>query len=348
MKNNVYVNNKVNTINNNVNSNEELQNETPSASNLLMISNSKTEMSDSTSNCAAETTNNETCYENSLTVTNNTNSKHRVRNESIKNFTQRFRSFSIDLMRSIELAHDMVDLRNSNFATATQSVAAQQYNCNEHSYDPEYGANDESHLNVSAFHHRSRKDNRQITEGLDELNIDKLASQPLSNEKQMVIPVLHVENESIKNVDGSNEAISHTPSVKSLIVKSILNLSNIKQDERKTQINAKNVSKLKNADQVDMTVKKSGSKLIPDDIHISILEVFIYLWGVITFFADFITDIILSIEYFNSSKVWLGFMTLLLVIVPNVTLSLFSLSWYIDKYKSSKTSKIFRKFNKMK
>lgn len=67
----------------------------------------------------------------------------RSRNESIKEFTKRFRSFSIDLMRSIEQAHDMVDLKNSKFANATQSVATQQYNayktdCGE--YDPEYGA----------------------------------------------------------------------------------------------------------------------------------------------------------------------------------------------------------------
>ena len=69
---------------------------------------------------------------------------------------------------------------------------------------------------------------------------------------------------------------------------------------------------------------------------IAILEVFIYLWGVITFFADLISDIILSIEYFDNKRSWLGFMTLIFTIVPNVTLSLFSLSWYIDKYYQEK------------
>lgn len=88
-------------------------------------------------------------------------------------------------------------------------------------------------------------------------------------------------------------------------------------------------------DEVDYRIKK-GKRGIPDDIHISILEVFIYMWGVITFFADFITDIILAIEYYKSQKAWLGSMTLIFVIVPNVTLSLFSLSWYIDKYYSTK------------
>lgn len=98
-------------------------------------------------------------------------------------------------------------------------------------------------------------------------------------------------------------------------------------------------------DQVDFRIKKrhilkNGIKIaIPDDIRISILEVFIYLWGVITFFADLISDIILSIEYYKSSRTWLGSLTLTFVIVPNVTLSLFSLSWYIDKYYSEKKIK---------
>lgn len=46
---------------------------------------------------------------------------------SLKQFTQRFRSFSNDLLRSIESAHDMVDLSNSNFATATHLAAAQHF-----------------------------------------------------------------------------------------------------------------------------------------------------------------------------------------------------------------------------
>ena len=90
-------------------------------------------------------------------------------------------------------------------------------------------------------------------------------------------------------------------------------------------------------DEPDFQVhKRPSKKIIPDDIHISILEVFIYLWGVITFFADLISDIILSIEYFDNKRSWLGFMTLMFTIVPNVTLSLFSLSWYIDKYYTEK------------
>lgn len=104
-------------------------------------------------------------------------------------------------------------------------------------------------------------------------------------------------------------------------------------------------------DQIDFRIKKKHiikngiKKAIPDDITISILEVFIYLWGVITFFADLISDIILSIEYYKSSRTWLGSMTLTFVIVPNVTLSLFSLSWYIDKYYAEKQLKQIQQRN---
>ncbi len=114
--------------------------------------------------------------------------------------------------------------------------------------------------------------------------------------------------------------------------------------------NSNNVSKVQQiaggVDQVDFKVKKrhvflrNGLKIaIPDEIHISIFEVFIYLWGVCTFFADLISDIILSLEYFRSSRNWLGSMTMAFVIVPNVTLSLFSLSWYIDKYYAAEQEK---------
>ena len=114
---------------------------------------------------------------------------------------------------------------------------------------------------------------------------------------------------------------------------------NVNDDLINSKFNDDDKTNHENLDDVDYCVKQSGRKKpIPDDIHISILEVFIYLWGVITFFADFITDIILSIEYYNNHKAWLGSMTLIFVIVPNVTLSLFSLSWYIDKYYSTKTA----------
>ena len=108
--------------------------------------------------------------------------------------------------------------------------------------------------------------------------------------------------------------------------------------ENKDEPNERN-SYSEGSEHVDFEVKESKRKVIPDDMHISILEVFIYLWGMTALFTDFITDIILSIEYYKNQKPWLGSMTLIFVILPNVSLSLFSLSWYMDKYRSSKNGK---------
>ena len=82
--------------------------------------------------------------------------------------------------------------------------------------------------------------------------------------------------------------------------------------------------------------RTDSSTNIPDGIYISIWEVFIYLWGCIAFFIDIISDIILSVGYYSNNKKWFCALTLLFVIIPNLTLSLFSLSWYIDNYYSFK------------
>ena len=84
--------------------------------------------------------------EETQTATNNSadtilsnNDKHvpklRTRtSSSIKQFTEKalhgVQRFSNDMLRSIENAHEMVDLKNSNFSSATQSVAAQFYTAN--------------------------------------------------------------------------------------------------------------------------------------------------------------------------------------------------------------------------
>ena len=81
-----------------------------------------------------------------------------------------------------------------------------------------------------------------------------------------------------------------------------------------------------------------SKKSIPDEIHISIFEIFIYIWGIITFFGDLISDVILSIEYFNNSETWLAFLTLIFVILPNASLSIYDFSWSIDKYYREKNS----------
>lgn len=69
---------------------------------------------------------------------------------------------------------------------------------------------------------------------------------------------------------------------------------------------------------------------IPDTMTINVFEVFIYAWGVIAFFLDMVTDLVLAHAYYSEGAYWLFILTLMCVIVPNLTLSIFSLVWYID------------------
>lgn len=69
---------------------------------------------------------------------------------------------------------------------------------------------------------------------------------------------------------------------------------------------------------------------IPDTMTINVFEVFIYAWGVFAFFFDMVTDLVLAQAYYSEGAYWLFILTLMCVIVPNLTLSVFSLVWYID------------------
>ncbi|UJR26365.1 hypothetical protein I4U23_007698 [Adineta vaga] len=69
---------------------------------------------------------------------------------------------------------------------------------------------------------------------------------------------------------------------------------------------------------------------IPDKMTINVFEVFIYAWGVFAFFFDMVTDLVLAQAYYTEGAYWLFILTLMCVIVPNLTLSVFSLVWYID------------------
>lgn len=60
-----------------------------------------------------------------------TTHRQRNRTDSLRVFTDKFRSISNDLLRSIESAHEMIDLNRSHFSAATQSAAAQQYQSSE-------------------------------------------------------------------------------------------------------------------------------------------------------------------------------------------------------------------------
>ncbi|CAF1093966.1 unnamed protein product [Adineta steineri] len=69
---------------------------------------------------------------------------------------------------------------------------------------------------------------------------------------------------------------------------------------------------------------------IPDTMSINVFEVFIYAWGVFAFFFDMVTDIVLAHAYYQEGAYWLFILTLMCVILPNITLSVFSLVWYMD------------------
>jgi hypothetical protein len=69
---------------------------------------------------------------------------------------------------------------------------------------------------------------------------------------------------------------------------------------------------------------------IPETMAINVFEVFIYAWGVFAFFFDMITDLVLAHAYYLEGAYWLFILTLMCVILPNLTLSVFSLVWYID------------------
>ena len=69
---------------------------------------------------------------------------------------------------------------------------------------------------------------------------------------------------------------------------------------------------------------------IPDTMSINVFEVFIYAWGVFAFFFDMVTDLVLAHAYYLEGAYWLFILTLMCVILPNLTLSVFSLVWYID------------------
>ena len=80
----------------------------------------------------------------------------------------------------------------------------------------------------------------------------------------------------------------------------------------------------------DPTPDTMLADFIPDTMTINVFEVFIYAWGVFAFFFDMVTDLVLAQAYYSEGAYWLFILTLMCVIVPNLTLSVFSLVWYID------------------
>ncbi|RNA05221.1 XK-related 6 [Brachionus plicatilis] len=235
----------------------------------------------------------------------------RNRNDSIRHITDKVLSISNDIFRSIENAHELIDLKHSNFSAATQTAAAH-----------------------AALSHQNPM--------YDYANQYAINPESLSKEMGETPPENKTGSKLSRNFDSQSEKV---PDKSGKVARPIdeLNIVDACTERRANfENNFNKLNKKAKSDEIDFRTRrrfifKNGSKKsIPDDIHISILEVFIYLWGVIAFFADLISDVILSIDYFHSSRFWLAIMTLMFVIVPNFTLSLFSLSWYIDKYESEK------------
>lgn len=239
----------------------------------------------------------------------------RNRNDSIRHITDKFVSISNDIFRSIENAHELIDLKHSNFSAATQTAAAHAaLSHNNPTYDY-----------VNQNHYAINRDS------LPKEMVETHSSSRISSK---------LGSKSSRNLDSESETGSEKSDKTSRPLDE-LNIDDLCTERRANFENNFNTIKGQ-SDEIDFRTRKrfifkdGSKKSIPDDIHISILEVFIYMWGVIAFFADLISDIILSIDYFHSSRFWLAIMTLMFVIVPNFTLSLFSLSWYIDKYESEK------------
>lgn len=298
------------------------------------------------------------------TSTNPVYRRGRNRADSIRQFTDKVRSFSIDLLRSIENAQEMIDLKNSNFSAATQSAAAHAAQHHQHQsqiYDQDTNflsttynnsVKRKSPFNTSNCTGESRtvssvsRSNQSIINDSSDQDIkeqdiaEKIESPKKSIQFSRPIDEINAQDDYRRSVNNENE----NRNIKNRVFYQVNNFDQngkLEDFSNFSEIKGNSKKNLKE-DKVDFRAKKrfifkNGSKKsIPDDIHISILEVFIYLWGVVTFFADLISDIILSKEYFDNSRMWLAFMTLMFVVVPNVTLSLFSLSWYIDKYYSEK------------
>jgi len=204
----------------------------------------------------------------------------------LNKFTDKFKSFSNDLFRTIELAHGIADLHNSKFAYATVAAAAAAAE-NDDDSDREK----EKEINV---------ENRKFDDDIQSpIIVESTNRTSISSNNSIYLSTLTLNNNN--NVD-------------------------LIRDERDFCVNKQ-----------QQTLNRTDSSTnIPDGIYISIWEVFIYLWGCIAFFIDIISDIILSVGYYSNNKKWFCALTLLFVIVPNLTLSLFSLSWYIDNYYSFK------------
>ena len=124
------------------------------------------------------------------TATSSTSTRPRNRTDSLKLFTDKFRSISNDLLRSIESAHEMIDLNRSHFSAATQLAAVQQYQSNE------------NHLTPSSINNKSFKSRNN-------------SAHPMSKQRSSTIAASKnepVADYAIVKTGSINDIISNLPS----------------------------------------------------------------------------------------------------------------------------------------
>ena len=174
---------------------------------------------------------------------------NRLRNDSFKQFTEKFRSFSIDIFRSIELAHDMAEIRNQKFSTATQTAAVQLYTTGKHK-------NEADLLNTGKY-----GDDLEVTSDENELTPNN----------SLKVPSINYELENIRASISSNEnkysnalqnpiATQTRPSQKydSSFDKAFTNLNRNSLIEKRNRIQESNG--FKGEDMVDIQVRTSANK----------------------------------------------------------------------------------------
>ncbi len=183
---------------------------------------------------------------------------NRLRNDSFKQFTERFRSFSMDIFRSIELAHDMAEVRNQKFTTATQTAAVQLYtmvnNKNETEFLNTEKQNDD--LNVIIDENEKASNNSLKVPSNHDFEDKTLSSLSSSDNKTSIKSPIVSKNKSNQKFDSSYDK---TMTNLNLNRNSLIEKRN--KNEKMTQsLNKIKESEFQGKDVVDIKVRISNNK----------------------------------------------------------------------------------------
>ena len=77
---------------------------------------------------------------------------------------------------------------------------------------------------------------------------------------------------------------------------------------------------------------------IPNTDRFTSFDIVIYLFSLCSYLADVGTDIWVAYMYFHQGHVIWFSLTVLLIVIPAITVTLFSLAWYLQDHKHSKNS----------